>query len=109
MTNVCISLYLQLLDQLHSMCDFIESEFEYVGLPADSKLYGRDEEMKKLRSFLDFDKDVDTCCKILFWITNWVKKTNNVFFVLYFLQGKSASPNAFRHVSSAISGTLMNC
>ena len=64
MNNVCISLYLQLLDQLHSLCDSIESEFEYVGLPADSKLYGRDEEMKKLQSFLDFDKDVNTRRKI---------------------------------------------
>ena len=59
-----MSLYLQLLDQLHSMCDSIESEFEYVGLPADSKLYGRDEELKKLRSYLDFDNDVNTRCKI---------------------------------------------
>ena len=56
---------LQLLDQLHSLCDSIESEFEYVGLPADSKLYGRDEEMKKLQSFLDFDKDVNTRRKII--------------------------------------------
>ena len=64
-TNMCISLYLQLLDQLHSLCDSIESEFEYVGLPADSKLYGRDEEMKKLQSFLDFDKDFNTRRKII--------------------------------------------
>ena len=55
---------LQLLDQLHSLCDSIESEFEYFGLPADSKLYGSDEEMKKLQSFLDFDKEVNTRCKI---------------------------------------------
>ena len=65
MNNVCISLYLQLLDQLHSLCDSIESEFEYVGLPADSELYGRDEKMKKLQSFLDFDKDVNTRRKII--------------------------------------------
>ena len=64
-TNMCISLYLQLLDQLHSLCDSIESEFECVGLPADSKLYGRDEEMKKLQSFLDFDKDFNTRRKII--------------------------------------------